>query len=208
MIFTLANDDIYRGLYINCLLFSEKYYISGDKLEMKCKLRELRETDLKYMMEWMHDPIISKNFRSETISQSETEVLKYINNSKYEIVDGASIHYAVVDERDIYLGTISLKNINLLHNNAEYAIVLRRCAQRKGIGTVATYLILEKAFKELGLEYVYLNVLTDNFHAIKFYERMGFRFDGITKNYFKIDGRLHDVKWYKYFKNDFNMVVY
>lgn len=170
---------------------------------MECKLRRLKEDDLPYMLEWMRDPSISKCFRSETVNKSSTEVLDFIRNSEYDINNGANIHYAIANAEDVYLGTISLKNINLIDQNAEYAIAIRKCAQGKGIGTRATCLILNKAFNEFQMENVYLNVLENNDNAIRFYEKIGFKRLWNKKKYINTKEDPNDVRWYIISKTDF-----
>lgn len=59
------------------------------------------------------------------------------------------MHYAIVDERDEYYGTVSLKRIDLLNRNAEYAISVRKCVQGKGVAMEATRLIIKRALPNL-----------------------------------------------------------
>ena len=133
-------------------------------------LRKLEEKDAKGMLEWMQDTEIQKRFRFAIETVKREDVLRFIKVAETEPIEGKSIHYAIADEDDEYLGTISLKDVDLLARKAEYAISLRRKAQGMGVGTKATMKILEAAFDRFGLERVYLNVLSDNERAIHLYE--------------------------------------
>lgn len=42
--------------------------------------------------------------------------------------DASARHYAICDDKDVYQGTISLKEVDMENGTAEYAIVLRRQA--------------------------------------------------------------------------------
>lgn len=162
------------------------------------KLRYLKEKDVLLMIEWMKDPSLtcffSFNFNDITIDKA----LDFINKSKE---DGNNRHYAIVDEKDEYLGTISLKNIDNKNRSAEYAISLRKCAIGKGIARFATENILNIAFNELNLNKVYLNVLSNNIRAIKFYEKFGFKYEGEFINHIMIKDQYRSLKWYAIFKS-------
>ena len=120
----------------------------------------------------------------------------FIENSRKQLERKEAAHLAIVDDKDEYLGTVSLKNIDKKAKDAEYAISLRSAYHGKGIGKIATRLILEYAFDELGLSRVYLNVLSDNVRAIALYEKCGFQFEREEKDCLKIKGKTVSLKWY------------
>lgn len=95
---------------------------------MTVRLRRLQRKDCMGMIEWMHDTEVSRYFRDDMSNKTEEDVLKFIEQADIAPLNGRSVHYAVVEETDEYLGTISLKAINLRDRNAEYAISLRRGA--------------------------------------------------------------------------------
>jgi diamine N-acetyltransferase len=118
---------------------------------------------------------------------------------------GMNLHYAIIDQDDdVYLGTVSLKNIDIENGTAEYAIVVRREAQGHGVAHKATELILKKAFFEIGLRRVYLSVYSNNYSAIKLYEKCGFKFEGEFRNHFIIENEYVGWKWYGILKEEYN----
>ena len=157
------------------------------------RLRPLMEKDAQYMCEWMKDPSIVCFFRFDASSVSEESCRKFIGSANN---DENCRHYAIVNESDEYLGTISLKDIDYTKKQAEYAISTRSCAHGTGASTVATKEIFRIAFEELGLEKVYLNVLVGNLRANGFYRKIGFVFDKIEKNALNIKGVNKDLNWY------------
>lgn len=167
------------------------------------ELRALRECDAKGMMEWMNDPQIRQWFRLKTENTREDDVLDFIRKANTMPIDGGSIHYAAIDEKDEYQGTISLKNINLTDRNAEYAISLRAKAQGKGIAMQATRLLLRKAFEDIRLERVYLNVFTDNIRAIHFYKKAGFVYEGESRNSVFLKGEYRSLQWYRMLQEEY-----
>lgn len=169
-------------------------------------LRMLDKKDATLMYEWMHDPDIQKCFKENMQGASLADAERFCENAKFQekVQNGDSIHYAIVNENDEYLGTVSLKVMDLDNGSAEYAITLRKNAQGKGIAFKATGLILKKAFDEYHLHRVYLNVLDDNKAAISLYERSGFTFEGEFREHLFLNGRFVNWKWYGILKDEFD----
>lgn len=163
-------------------------------------LRSLQEKDNIYMLEWMKDNRVNCFFRFNSDNVTIQTVTEFINNC---FQDKYNYHFAIADDNDIYQGTISLKNIDIDANTAEYAIALRYEAQGKGVGTFATRQVLKYAFETLNLNRIYLNVLVDNINAIKLYEKCGFIFEGEFKDHIKVQGQLKNLKWYGILKENY-----
>lgn len=166
-------------------------------------LRKLQEKDAEGMLEWMNDPDIQQNFRFNMAGRTIENVLMFIQTAETEPIEGKSIHYAIADEKDEYLGTISLKDIDLSAGKAEYAISLRKKAQGRGIAAAATKRLLRMAFEEFKLERVYLNVLSENTRAIKLYEKCGFVYEGAFRKHLYLKGGYKTLKWYGMLKEDY-----
>ncbi len=167
------------------------------------KLRRLQKKDASGMLEWMHDPEFQKHFQIDMMNRKMEDVIEFINQSQSDLIEGKSIHYAIAGEEDEYLGTISLKDIDLSARKAEFAISLRKMAQGKGIATEATRELLRLAFDKFGLERVYLNVLSENRSAIHLYEKCGFVYEGAFRNHLFLKGEYKTLKWYSILKNEY-----
>ena len=135
------------------------------------RLRELELKDAEYMLEWMHDPNVSgclgKDFKSMTIQDCN----KFIETAK---ADKKNRHFAIVDDNDEYMGTISLKEIDIENKRAEYAISCRTKAIGHGYAAWATKELFVIAKEDIGLELIYLNVYKTNIRAQKMYQKVGF----------------------------------
>lgn len=171
-------------------------------------LRELKEKDIDGMLEWMHDPEIQKYFHVTMTERTREDVQQFIKSAVANPIEGKDIHYAIADDDDEYLGTISLKHVDLISLNAEYAISLRKCAQGKGIAAWATKEILKIAFEEFLLHRIYLNVLSDNQKAIRLYEKCGFVFEGTFRNHLLLGGEFKSLKWYSMLKGEYEMLMH
>lgn len=169
------------------------------------KLRQLCDKDVDGMLEWMHDQNIQNNFRKPMLDKTREEALAFIKMATTIPQEGGSVHYAIVDDNDEYLGTISLKNIDIQNRSAEYAISLRKKAQGKGIGTWATREILHIAFGQFGMHRIYLNVLADNKVAIALYEKCGFIYEGNFRDCLYLRGKYHDLMWFSILNQDYKL---
>ena len=155
-------------------------------------LRRLEQKDAPLMLEWMQDETITCNFRYPFAHMTLEKARNFI---KYSF-DEENQHFAIVDDRDEYLGTVSLKHISEKDHNAEFAIVMRKKAQGTGIAERATTEILRYAFGDLGLHRVYLNVLSDNVTARKLYENCGFDLEGEFKEAIRLHDQYRNLAWY------------
>lgn len=167
---------------------------------MTVHLRSLAAKDAPFMYEWMTDPEITRFFRFDASKISLEDCLQFISKAES---DPNTIHFAIADESDEYLGTISLKGIDRQKKQAEYAISTRKKAHGSGAALQATRLILKYAFETLGMERVYLNVLAENGRANAFYKKAGFRFSQLETEALKISGVLKDLNWYELKKSEY-----
>lgn len=102
-------------------------------------------------------------------------------------------------------GMISLVDIDMRNQKCEMARVLignsslRKC----GYGKQMLDLLLEYAFLHLNMHKVYCEVLANNKKAVLFYEKYGFRTDGVLKEHIYKSGCFQDVLHMTFFKEDF-----
>lgn len=167
-------------------------------MESKFSLRPLEEKDAAGMLEWMTDPAIARFFRFDAASMTLDRCKDFICGAGEQ---ENCRHWAIVNENDEYLGTISLKEIK--NGSAEYAISTRAKAHGTGTAMEATRQILKIAFEDLGLNRVYLNVLADNGRANGFYRKAGFQFTHAEKNALEIRGQMKDLNWYEVRRDHF-----
>lgn len=164
------------------------------------RVRALIKEDAPRILSWIKDPEINRFFLIDSNTANLDSILLFIEKSQSK---SENLHLAVTDDNDYYLGTISLKNIDYEARNAEYAISLCRDAHGTGAARFATIEILRIAFDELDLNRVYLNVLSDNIKAIKFYEKSNFIFEGEFKEHLLVRGELRDLKWFRILKKEY-----
>lgn len=135
------------------------------------KIRKLKLTDAPLMYEWMQDEDITENFQVNFTKKTLSDCEKFIMDSQ---IDQTNVYMAITDDQDVYMGTVSLKNIDKENHSAEFAIVLRGAALGKGFSGYAMKKIMELGFGTMHLEKIYWSVLKKNKRAIRFYDKQGY----------------------------------
>lgn len=173
-------------------------------------LRNLQIKDAEHMYEWMCDDTVLKGLQAHVYKNKTIEdCVKFIIDSNDSFARTLNCHLAIVDENDVYQGTVSLKKINYDFNDAEFALVLRRGAQKHGYAQTAMKEIMEIAFTKYNLDEVYWNVLKSNESAIRLYQRGGYkmmekvserRMAGAPR---RIDGKAEDLLFFHITKDTY-----
>lgn len=164
------------------------------------KIRKLQEKDSKLMLAWMHDESVTANMATDFSKKSIEDVQAFIKNAKDETTH---FHRAIVNDEDEYMGTVSLKHIDINTSTAEFAIVVSREAVGRGYAWYGMKEIIQYGFVNLGLECIYWCVSEENKRAVRFYEKHGFHksldvSDEVLKRYEGFD----DLRWYSIIKGD------
>ncbi len=153
-------------------------------------LRSLKEKDSKRMLEWMHDKSVVEYLKEDFESKTKKDCIRFIDNS-YK--DKSNIHFAIVDENDIYQGTVSLKNITDI--SAEFAITICKDAMGKNIAINAMKEVIKRGFLDYELEYIYWYVSKQNERAVRFYDKNGYI--RVDENEIDIQHEPNEYIWYK-----------
>lgn len=159
-------------------------------------LRKLEIKDAPFMLEWMHDPTVVEfmqaDFAKKTLTDCETFIKDSWNNKK-------NLHLAIVDEQDTYMGTVSLKNINIQTFSAEFAITVRSSAMGRGYSQYGMRQIFDIGKKQCGLKKIYWCVSPENKRAIRFYDKNGYQ--RVDKNEVNHEGytsdQINSFIWYQ-----------
>ena len=156
------------------------------------RLRPLEPKDAPLMLEWMHDPDVVKFMHADFASKTLTDCERFIQAAKSS---AENLHYAVVNDEDEYMGTVSLKHIK--NRKAEFAITVRASAMGKDYARFAMESIIRKGFSELRLDKIYWCVSPENTRALRFYDKNGYkRSEEAEIDLYYTPEEIAGMKWY------------
>lgn len=163
-----------------------KIEISPIENENVC-LRLLTQTDLPLTLAWRNQERIRKWFFYSDLITPENHLAWF---ESYQVRDNDFVFIIEEAEADYRpVGQVSLYNINWSAKNAEFGRLMigEPDAVGKGLARIATQLILNMAFRELGVEEVYLEVYAHNERALSFYKGIGFKITASQGNIVKMN---------------------
>ena len=77
-----------------------------------------------------------------------------------------------------------------------------------GYGKEAFKLTIEFGFEELNFHRIYLTVLEYNEPAIKLYEKLGFKREGVYREFIHRDGKRYDMYLYGILRPEWEKIVF
>lgn len=135
------------------------------------KIRKLKMKDAPLMLEWMHDKAVTENLKKDFSIMTIEDAKGFIRNSVK--VNSDSIHMAICSDKDEYMGTVSLKNIN--DKKAEFGIAIRKSAMGKGYSSFGMEEIIQYGFEKKELQEIVWCVDPINTRAVRFYDKNGYK---------------------------------
>lgn len=167
-------------------------------------LREIQKKDIPKINKWRNSielmDYLGAPFRYINLEVDYIWYENYMQNRK------TVIRCAIVEDtnENNILGLVSLTNINFTNQTAEFHILIGDMESRgKGIGYFATKEILKHSFYNMNLNRVELGVLEYNIAALKLYEEIGFKREGLKRQAIYKNGSYVDLIIMSILKNEF-----
>lgn len=171
------------------------------------KLRNLEQKDTLLMLEWMHDEAVVRDMQTMFTGKTRKDCEEFIACSR---TNKDNLHLAIVNDEDIYMGTVSLKHISI-GDTAEFGIVMRGQAMGKGYAQWAMEEIMNIGFRKLKLKRIFWCAKPQNERALRFYDKNGYKrlevLNQKTANMLCEKGiyneeQIKSYVWYQYEGND------
>ena len=155
----------------------------------KVILREQREEDAPFFAYWFNKPEVMFQCGFAETTDLETEI-RYIN--EYHKSDD-SVWFTITDTDGNIIGETGLLRMFPAWHQTDLTIIIPDPQmQHKGYGTEAIRLMLDLAFREYGMHRVSIGVVGLNTNALEFYQKIGFRREGILEDGYYWDGKYSD----------------
>ena len=162
-------------------------FIVGDRIY----LRPLEMEDIDSFILWLNDEEVRQYLmRTSPLNRiREREFVERLYKNDREIVLGI-----VLKENDQLIGNIGMNGISISHRHAALGVFIGdKSCWSKGYGTEALKLTIGHGFNQLNLHRIYLTVLNSNGRAIRAYEKVGFKREGVYRDHIYRDGKYCDV---------------
>lgn len=171
----------------------------GEVILLTVTIRPFERSDIPKKVEWINNSENNQFLHYDIpISINGTEQWFDINQGRDDRFD------ATIVADDVPCGTIGLLGIDRKNSKAEYYIAMGEVQLKgKGISTEASRLILKYAFRELGLNKVYLYTETENIPMQRLAEKVGFEKEGCVIDDIISHGKYVDRFIYGICKKDY-----
>jgi RimJ/RimL family protein N-acetyltransferase len=148
----------------------------------KIVLRALTESDIQTTLNWNNQRDLKNMYAGHPFPVNIEMEREWYNKIIKSNIPTTVFGIELIKEQKL-IGLTILKNINLIHRKAEFAIFIGDINERgKRYSKEATLQTLSFAFNQLGLNRIYLFVQSNNEAAIKLYEKTGFQIEGELRN--------------------------
>lgn len=154
-------------------------------------LRPLERSDAPQLEAWINDPEVSRSLmpRGPMNLQAEEAFVDHITRSPTDLVLGI-----MVRESERFIGTLGLMAINTQSRHAGCGLVIGDKGEwGKGYASAAFGLLIRHAFLSMNLNRLWLHVYEFNKAALRVYQKLGFRQEGVLRQHHFGDGRYHDT---------------
>ncbi len=101
--------------------------------------------------------------------------------------------FAITSEPTGVAGIVGLERISPVNRDAVIALYVDHAIRRQGVGIRASALILDFAFRQLGLNRVTSYYRNDNASSRDLVSQAGFEVEGTMRQAWFSDGRFHDM---------------
>lgn len=173
----------------------------GLSLPDGCGLRELSEADA----DELHALIESNRTRLEkwiqwAQDQTRSETLAFIRRAREKTLDGSGLHRCILVDGRI-AGVVSL-SVDAANDSAAVGYWLDGSCEGRGLATAAVATLVDHAFERWRLHRVEIRAEVENRPSRAVAERLGFQFEGIMRQAYRIGERYSDDAVYSMLASD------
>lgn len=147
-------------------------------------LHHFTPDDFQRLMGWIESEKFLTQFAGQIFEYplTEEQLKKYYNTLNRKVFT------VKLQETNTIIGHCELGNIDLKHRSATLCRLLigEKTLRGKGFGQETVLETLRYGFEELGLHRIEVNVFSFNKGAIELYKKMGFKEEGVMRDYCRV----------------------
>ncbi|BDH56724.1 spermidine N1-acetyltransferase [Tsukamurella sp. PLM1] len=165
---------------------------------MTVQLRAMERSDLRFVHGLFNDRAVMSYWFEEpfdALAELEDIYERHIHDERERRF--------IIENDGIPVGLVELVEINFIHRNCEFQIIVAPAAQGRGYAGTATRKALDYAFRILNLHKVYLFVDVANEKAAHVYEKLGFVREGVQREQYFSNGAYRDAHAMGLLQRDF-----
>jgi RimJ/RimL family protein N-acetyltransferase len=164
-------------------------------------LRPFSKGDLPHSQRWSNDPEIRK-LTGEVAPMTDAEAEKFYEEARS---DKDQQWYAIVlKDKNRVIGEAGLLRMFRPWRCTDMTIIIgEKDAWGKGYGTEVGHLLLDYAFNGLGFHRVSIGVVSFNVGALKFWEALGFRKEGVERDGYYCNDEFSDFVMMSILEDEF-----
>ena len=166
-------------------------------------LRALEPTDLDFLYKLENDETVWEV--SNTATPYSKYVLKqYLENALRDIYEVKQLRMAICTTKsNNAIGFIDLFDFEPKHQRIGVGIVIFSEKDRqKGLAAQSLQLLMDYTFAHLGIHQLYANITEDNIASIALFEKLGYKKQGVKKDWIKAAGTFKNELFYQYFHEE------
>ncbi|TLS53956.1 GNAT family N-acetyltransferase [Paenibacillus antri] len=152
-------------------------------------LRPIEAEDAEWYFQSLYDDE-NRKLTGTQLHYTREQIANYIAG-KAQDRSGVLLLIAANDT-DEPIGDVALQNIDAMNRSANVRIALNPGRTGRGYGSEAMRLMLDYGFGIVNLHRIELNVFAYNERAIRAYEKLGFRREGVQREALYYDHEYHD----------------
>ncbi|WP_254436308.1 GNAT family N-acetyltransferase [Ruegeria arenilitoris] len=158
------------------------------------KLRPLEKADLEAITPWFQDiEDLARFDRTSRIPFNLAQTEEIWSDAFNASGSCCKCWFAVESDSGQVLGLAGLEAISSINRDAVVAIFVEKSARRLGLAIRATALVVDFAFRQLGLNRLTSYYRDDNHISRDLVERLGCQVEGTMRQAWYADGTFHDM---------------
>ena len=167
-------------------------------------LRPLEDPDVnEEYLGWLNDPEVTRYLAvGESVTTRETlrAYLGRFQNSTTDFI------FAIIDRRtNQHIGNVTINRLHPVHRIADTGLMIgRKEFWGQGYGYEVWRLVIDYAFKHLGVRKLLAGAVADHVASIEILKKLGFKLEGTCRQEFRMaDGQYRDVVRFGLFQDEF-----